>query len=316
MQSRFVDTNGVRLHAVVGGDGPAVLLVHGFPGSSYSWRHQLPVLAASGHRVVAVDTRGYGRSERPESGYGAEVVEQDLLGLLDALEIDDAVVVGQDFGSRYAWNLARHHPDRVRGVVGTVPFSDLPQDVSPTAVWRSLAEGHFLHLHYFQEVGVAERDLGGEHLEEFLARLLWALSGDGNYFEVFDHPSAGTSYLDALPPAPSLPWRWLNEADFTAFVEAFRLGGPGRELAGGLGSYRAADADWAYEARWLGQVIRPPAMLLIGERDPVRRFTQVDRSLFSDLSEVVVPGAGHHVQQEQPRAVNEALLGFLGQLGP
>lgn len=316
MQQRLVDTNGVRLHVTVAGDGPAVLLVHGFPGSSYSWRHQVPVLAGSGHRVVAVDTRGYGRSDRPEGGYDAETVERDLLGLLDALDVETAVVVGQDFGSRYAWNLARHHPERVRGVVGTVPFADLPQQVAPTQMWSSLAEGHFLHLHYFQEVGVAERDLGGDQLQEFLARLMWALSGDGEYFSVFGHPSAGTSYLDALPPAPPLPWRWLNEADFAAFVDGFRLGGPGREFAGGFGSYRAADADWAYEAGWLGQVIEPPAMLLIGEHDPVRKFTKIDGTLFRDLSEVVVPGAGHHVQQEQPRAVNEALLGFLGQLGP
>jgi pimeloyl-ACP methyl ester carboxylesterase len=315
MEHRMVDTFGVNLFVTAAGEGPAVLMVHGFPGSSLSWRHQLPVLAAAGCRAVAVDTRGYGRSDRPESGYDAETVERDLLGLLDALEIDQAVVVGQDFGSRYAWNLARHHPDRVRGVVGTVPFSDLPQDQPPTQLWRSLAADRFLHLDYFQAPGVAERDLGGEHVEEFLARLLWALSGGGDYFSVLAHPSA-TSYLDALPPAPALPWRWLNEADFAAFVEGLRRGGPGREYAGGLGAYRAADADWAYESRWLGQVIEPPAMLLIGERDPVRRFATLDRSLFRDLSEVVVPEAGHHVQQEQPRAVNDALLGFIAHLDP
>ncbi|CAM3351430.1 alpha/beta fold hydrolase [Nocardioides dubius] len=314
MESRLIETNGVRLHARVAGQGPVVLLVHGFPGTSYSWRHQLPVLAAAGWQAVAVDTRGYGGSERPHDGYTTEVIEQDLLGVLDALGADRAVVVGQDFGAKYAWNLARHHPERVRAVAGTVPFADLPQEKAPSALWAELAEHHFLHLHYFQEPGVAERDLGGDRADEFLARLLWALSADGGYFSVFGHASAGTSYLDALPSAPALPWPWLSEAEFAVFAEAFGAGGPGREFAGGFGSYRAADADWAFEAGWLGTPITQPALLLIGEHDPVRRFTQTDPALFADLTERVIPGAGHHVQQEQPDAVNAALVEFLAGL--
>ncbi len=315
VESRTVRSNGIDLHVVEAGEGPPVLLVHGFPGVSSVWRHQLPVLAAAGYRAVAVDTRGYGRSDRPTDGYEAENLEADLLGLLDDLA-EPAVLVGQDFGSRYAWNLARHHPDRLRGVVGTVPFADLPDGPPPTRLWQDLAVGHFLHLHYFQEVGRAEADLGGEHAAEFLRRLLWALSAQGEYFSVFSHPDAGTSYLDALPEAPPLPWSWLSEADFDAHVAEFTRGGPGREFAGGLGSYRAADADWAWEGRWRGQPITVPAMLLVGEADPVRKFTQTDPGLFTDLTEVVVPGAGHHVQQEQPDAVNTALLEFLGSLAP
>lgn len=313
VESRLIATNGVQLRADVAGDGPLVLLVHGFPGTAWSWRHQLPALASAGWQGVAVDTRGYGGSDRPASGYTSEVVEQDLLGVIDALGAEQAVLVGQDFGSKYAWNLARHHPGRVRAVAGTVPFADLPQEQPPSALWQQLSGEHFLHLHYFQAEGVAERELGGEHLEEFLRRLLWALSAEGSYFHVFGHPS-GTSYLDALPPAPPLPWRWLTEADFAAYVEQFRRGGPGAELRGGLGAYRAADADWAFEARWLGEPITQPALLFIGEHDPVRKFTEVDRSLFTRLTEVVVPDAGHHVQQEQPDAVNAALLDWLGGL--
>jgi pimeloyl-ACP methyl ester carboxylesterase len=233
------------------------------------------------------------------------------MAVLDALDVDSAVVVGQDFGSRYAWNLARHHPERVRAVVGTVPFADLPAETAPTQMWRHLASEHFLHLHYFQEPGRAEADLGGDHVAEFLSRLMWALSGEGTYFSVFGHPGEAT-YLEALPEAPPLPWSWLSAAEFEHIVAEFRRGGVGREYAGGLGSYRSADADWAYEDRWRGQPITVPAMLLIGENDPVRKFTQVDRELFTDLTEVVVPGAGHHVQQERPEQVNEALLDFLG----
>lgn len=316
VRSEFIQSNGVRLHARMLGEGPVVLMVHGFPGSSHSWRHQMEPVAASGHTAVALDTRGYGASDRPVTGYTLAELTADLLGVLDALGADDAVLVGQDFGSRYAWNVARHHPDRVRGVVGTVPFSDLAADQRPTEVWQALAGQHFLHLHYFQEIGRAERDLGGEHLPEFLRRLLWALSAQGEYFSVFGHADAGTSYLEALPPAPDLPWSWLSVEDFDQMVAGFRRGGPGREFAGGFGSYRAGDADWEWEQRGVGRAIEVPAMLLIGEHDPVRRFTRTDPALFPDFREVVVPGAGHHVQQEQPDAVNRALLDFLAEVDP
>ncbi len=311
MEDRLIETNGIRLHATVAGEGPLALMVHGFPGVAWSWRHQLPALAEAGFTAVAVDTRGYGGSDRPDDGYTTDVIEQDLLGVIDAFGVEQAVVIGQDFGAKYAWNLARHHPSRVRAVAGTVPFADLAQDRPPTEVWQELSSGHFLHLHYFQAVGVAERDLGGPHLEEFLKRLLWALSGEGGYFSVFGHRSEGTSYLDALPPAPPLPWRWLSEADFATYVEGFRRGPAGAELRGGLGAYRAADADWRFESAWLGQPITQPALLFLGEHDPVRKFVEVDRSLFPDLTEVVVPDAGHHVQQEQPAAVNAALTDWL-----
>lgn len=315
IETRDIDAGAVRLSARVAGSGPLCLMVHGFPGSAHSWRHQMAPIAEAGWQAVAIDTRGYGGSDRPVDGpWTTEAIEQDLLAVIDAFDAEQAVMIGQDFGAKYAWNLARHHPDRVRAVAGTVPFSDLPQETPPSQLWATLAHDHFLHLHYFQQVGVAERDLGGEHAEEFLKRLLWALSADGNYFSVFA-ADGSASYLDALPPAPPLPWPWLTEADFTTYVEGFRRGGEGREFAGGFGSYRAADADWAFEAGWLGVPIQQPALLFFGDRDPARKFTEVDRSLFADLTEAVIPGAGHHVQQEQPEATTAVLLDWLGRLG-
>ncbi len=313
MESIWVPTNEITLKALAEGSGPLVMLLHGFPGSSFSWRHQLPALARAGYRTVALDLRGYGASDRPDGGYTAEIIEQDLLGVLDHLEVERAVLVGQDFGSRYAWNLARHHPERVRAVIGTVPFADLSAEQRPTEMWQALAGQHFLHLDYFQEVGRAERDLGGANAREFLRRLLWALSAKGEYFKVFGHDSS-VSYLDALPEAPALPWGWLDQAEFDTMLAGFRTGGAGREFAGGFGAYRAADADWAFEEKWRGVQISAPAMLLIGEHDPVRKFTQIDPSLFADLREVIVPDAGHHVQQEQPESVNRALESFLEEL--
>lgn len=314
-------SNGIRIGVRVHGEGPAVLLVHGFPGTSYSWRHQLPVLAAAGYRAVAVDLRGYGASDRPDAPFtSSEVVEADLLGVLDALGIAQAHVVGQDFGSMYAWNLAQRHPGRVLSVLGTVPFAGTPGPQPPSEVYAAVAARHFLHLHYFAQPGLAEADLGGANLAAFLQRLFWALSSEGDLFAVFAHPSEGTSYLDALPPGPPLPWSWLSRAELDAYVAAFAVGGPGRELAGGLQAYRAADADWALARQWDGSTIDQPALLVMGEHDPVRSFAPPDlaqqRTWLTDLRDVVsVAQAGHFVQQEQPEEFNAVLLHWLRSVG-
>lgn len=314
----LIAANGIRLGVRSVGEGPAVLLLHGFPGTSYSWRHQIPALASAGFRAIAVDTRGYGASTRPVADHHpSTTIEADLVGVLDALRIEQAHVVGQDFGSMYAWNLAQRHPERVLSVMGTVPFGGDPGAVPPTGTFAAVAERHFLHLHYFQSPGLAERDLGGDNLAEFLRRLFWALSAEGSLLSVFRFPSAGTTYLDALPPAPPLPWAWLSEIEFATFLEEFARGGPGAELAGGLQSYRAADADWRSAQEWAGTTIGQPALLVMGEHDPVRTFAPPDldtqRTWLTDLRDIVsLAHAGHFVQQEQPAAFNRVLLDWLG----
>jgi epoxide hydrolase A/B len=313
----LVASNGIRLGVRALGAGPAVLLLHGFPGTSYSWRHQVPALVEAGYRAIAVDTRGYGASERPEATHHpSTTIEADVIGVLDALQVEQAHIVGQDFGSMYAWNLAQRHPDRVLSVLGTVPFGGDPGTVAPSTTFAAVAERHFLHLHYFQALGVAERDLGGGNLAEFLRRLIWALSAEGELLSVFRHQSSGTSYLDALPVAPALPWSWLNETEFATYLAAFAAGGPGAELAGGLQSYRAADADWRAAQQWVGTTIDQPALLVMGEHDPVRTFAPPDlelqRTWLTDLRDIVfVAQASHFVQQEQPAAFNEVLLRWL-----
>ena len=120
-----VETNGIGMHAAVLGDGPALLFCHGFPGLWYSWRRQLPAVAQAGFRAIAVDMRGYGRTDRPPSAseYGNQTIVADLTGLLDSLEIEQAVFVGHDFGAQACWAAALHAPDRVRGVVSIgVPY--------------------------------------------------------------------------------------------------------------------------------------------------------------------------------------------------
>lgn len=259
MRERLIDVGGLSLRAVERGDGPLVLMVHGFPGLAWSWRHQMRPVAEAGWRAVAIDCPGYGGSDRPldPALYTSDRMQDYLVAVLDAYDADRAVIVGQDFGAQYAWNLAVRAPERVRGLVATIPYDydlagramlgatprlapDAPTpaetaspDRLPTERFAAMAREHFVHFHYFQEVGPAERELGGA-LADYLRRSFHALSADGDLWRWKAVPSEGSGYLDALPPAPPLPWRWLSEAEFETFVAGYDHPDPMRRVIGGL----------------------------------------------------------------------------------
>jgi pimeloyl-ACP methyl ester carboxylesterase len=261
--------------------------------------------------------------------YDADQVMGDMIGLLDALGEQQAVFVGHDFGAQQVCNLAVRHPDRVAGVVVmSCPYDyDLAgrfgtgsaAAVRPTEAFAAIARDHFLHLHYFQSVGPPERELGA-HPREFLQRLFWALSAKGDYARYKDVASEGVGYLDALEPAPSLPWPWMSEADLDFYVAEFMREGPEAAFIGGLNSYRAADRNWELGAPYAEADIERPALFIAGADDIVLQMIPPDaidvmRRRTPDLRGVeLVPNAGHFVQMEQPEATNRALLRFLASL--
>src|SRR6267143_3999545 len=155
----MVEANGIRMHIAEQGTGPTVLLCHGFPELWYSWRHQLSALAAAGFHAVAPDMRGYGQSDRPEAidQYTLLHLVGDMVGLLDALGAEEAVIAGHDWGAPVAWHAALLQPDRFRGVIGlSVPF--IPRGlVRPTTVMPQTDDAIFYQL-YFQTPGVAEAE--------------------------------------------------------------------------------------------------------------------------------------------------------------
>ncbi len=336
------ESNGIRIHAVSRGRGPAVLFCHGFPGLWYSWRHQLPVVADAGFKAIAVDMRGYGRSDRPLSAneYGNQTIVADLTGVLDALGEEQAVVVGHDFGAQAAWAAALHAPERVRGVASiAVPYGvgfardekeasepkseakdSRPRGSKPSETYAAIARNHFLHLHYFQQVGPAEAELGANP-RLFLERIYWALSARGSLLDFKNFPSEGTRYLDVLAePSEPLPWPWLSETDLDYLVQEYMQTGPETAFIGGLNSYRAMDVNWECDPYYGRSKIDHPALFLCGEQDPVLQIitpktleTMPER--VSDLRGIeLIPNAGHFAQQEQPEAVNRHLLGFLNSL--
>lgn len=336
---QMVETNGIRMHIASVGEGLPVVFCHGFPGLWYSWRKQLEPVAAAGFRAIAVDQRGYGRSDRPvdPAEYDANQVMDDMIGLLDALGAEKAVFVGHDFGAQQVCNLAVRHADRVAGVViMACPYDfDLAGragqgskataeqrgmewggGMRPTEAFALAAKQHFLHLHYFQDIGPAERELGGNP-GEVLKRLFWALSGEGDYKDYVNHPSEGTGYLDVLAPAPDLPWRWMSEADIAYYAQEFAQAGPDLAFIGGLNSYRAADRNWELGEPWADANIEVPALFIAGAQDIVLQMIAPDaldtqRQRVPDLrGTVLIEGAGHFVQMERPEETNRALLDFL-----
>ncbi|MEW2353596.1 alpha/beta hydrolase [Spirillospora sp. NPDC029432] len=317
IRHHMIDVGGASLHVAEQGSGIPVVMCHGFPGLWYSWRHQFPALAAAGYRAIAPDMRGYGRSDRPESAreYGRERTVADLVGVLDALGIEEAVFAGHDFGASLVWDLPQWAPGRVKALMQlSVPRVPMSKRL-PSEGFARLAEHHFTHMHYFQKVGPADEELGGAP-ERFLANVFWALSGGYRYLDTWRHPSEGNGYLDVLPEAPPLPWPWLSEAEFAYYVAEFRRTG----FTGGLNWYRANDLVWREKQDRPDEPVSVPTLFLVGDRDPVHEIMgagslEAMKELVPGLRTVrVLEGAGHFIQMEAADEVNAAMLGFLAGL--
>ncbi|WP_433476002.1 alpha/beta fold hydrolase [Spirillospora sp. CA-142024] len=314
VRHRMLDVGDVTLHVAEQGSGVPVVMCHGFPGLWYSWRHQLPALAAAGCRAIALDMRGYGRSGSPRSPeeYDRRRTTGDLVGVLDALGIDEAVFIGHDFGAALVWDMPQWAPGRVKALIQlSVPRVPVSKR-SPSELYALAAERHFLHTHYFQKKGPADEELAGDP-GRFLANVFWALSGGYRYLDIWRHSSDGNGYLDVLPEAPPLPWPWLTEGELAYYVAEFERTG----FTGGLNWYRAGDHVWREKQARPDEPVTVPTLFVVGDRDPVREIMGAGAGdsmadLVPGLRGVhVIEGAGHFVQMEAPGEVNAAMLAFL-----
>jgi pimeloyl-ACP methyl ester carboxylesterase len=316
---RIVETNGIRMHVAEQGDGPLVVLLHGFPESWYSWRHQLRALAGAGFHAVAPDQRGHGQTDRPAEAakYTQLHLVGDVIGLLDALGEEQAVVVGHDGGAPVAWHTSLLRPDRVRGVVGlSVPCVPRGPVSLLTAMREALGEGFYMQ--YFQAPGVAETELEQDPRAS-LRGILYGASGDAPQAA---EPAQqvvpeGGKFLDLLPQQPETLPAWLTEADLDYYAAEFERTG----FTGGLNWFRAIDLSWELMAPWQGALVTTPALFVVGDRDLVFHFPGMDelipnlQAFVPNLTRtVLLPGVGHWTQQERPEEVNAALLEFFGGL--
>jgi pimeloyl-ACP methyl ester carboxylesterase len=300
---RSVDTNGVTLRITEAGErgAPVVVLAHGFPELAYSWRHQIPALAAAGYHVIAPDQRGYGGSSRPRAveDYDIVALTGDLAGLLDDIGAERAVMIGHDWGSPVVCNFALLHPDRVAAVaalsVPPVPRASEP----PTRIWRRLVGDSFFYILHFQEPGVADAQMARD-VRDTMTRMV-AMQG-------FTAPV--TDLTES--PLPALP-DWISADEFEHYVAAFERTG----FTGPLNWYRNFDRNWELTEVTPARTITVPTLFLAGSADPVLTFTprhRVHDVVTGDYREVLLDGAGHWLQQERPDEVNAALLEFLAGL--
>src|SRR5690242_10361588 len=312
---RTVETNGIRMHVAEQGAGPLVVLCHGFPESWYSWRHQLGALADAGFHAAAPDMRGYGRTDRPEAidQYTLFHLIGDMVGLLDALGAEQAVIAGHDWGAPVAWHAALLRPDRFRGVIGlSVPFRPRGS-TRPSTVMPKTDDAVFYQL-YFQTAGVAEAELERD-VRDSIRRLAFTGSGDGPGGRLGMVPRAGGFLTHTTSPA-TLP-SWLTEADIDFYAGEFSRAG----FRGGLNWYRNIDRNWELLAPFAGARVMVPALYVVGDRDLVVSFAGMDQ-LIPNLSRFVPnlrrtvrrPGCGHWTQQERVAEVNAEMLEFLKEL--
>jgi pimeloyl-ACP methyl ester carboxylesterase len=312
---RQVETNGIRMHIAEAGEGPLVIMVHGFPELWYSWRHQLPALAAAGYHAVAPDMRGVGDTDAPEEveSYSLRNQVADILGLMDALGEERAVLVGHDTGGGATWAATELHPDRIAAhiTLGIGYAQRTPEP--PTEMIRQFAPGKFNYAIYFQEPGVAEAEFEAD-VRRTMRLFMYGISGDAPpdlLMHLFTEKPDTAGALDGVPE-PEAPLDWLTEAYLDVYAAAYERTG----FTGALNVYRNFDHDWEDlpEVGTLG--VHQPVLFAGGRRDPAVYFTQdwIDPMVEAvpKLDRLVLlPRCGHWIQQERPDDLNAEMIDFL-----
>ena len=308
---QMIKTNGVTLRTVVEGNGPLVILLHGFPQCWYLWRHQIDPLVAAGFRVAVPDQRGYGGSDKPSPIEAYNVVElsNDVAGLATALGHERFIVVGHDWGAPVAWHTALLHPKRVRAVVGmSVPYV---RGQIGTMTRQENFGDNFWYMVYFQKPGVAEAELEAD-IRKSLRMIYYSISGDAPEGIWFTPKKASAKLLEGLVDPPKLP-SWLTAEDLDYYVAQFEQSG----FRGPINWYRNIDRNLEITPQLAGAKIEQPAFFIAGKKDLVLSFgggglvAAMDQFVPNLRGKVIIEGAGHWVQAERPIPTNEALLGSL-----
>jgi pimeloyl-ACP methyl ester carboxylesterase len=309
---RFVSTNGIRMHYAEAGSGPQVLLCHGFPESWYSWRHQLSALAEAGFHAIAPDLRGYGQTDQPKpvEAYDIFQLTGDLVGLINALGGESAVIVGHDWGAWITQVAALLRPDLFRAVVLlSVPF--LPRSpLSPSEWERQKYPGKIFYQQIFRSPGAEQ--LFQADVRTSIANALYSASGEPpveqRWKYVIDPTAPPTAFTAGRPS-------FVTEADLEFFVGEFQRTG----FAGGLNYYRNVDRNWALTPFLDGIKLRQPTLFIAGDRDAVIEFWAEEVAAMpvnvpNLTRQVILPSVGHWTQQENPAEVNRLLIEFLSAL--
>jgi pimeloyl-ACP methyl ester carboxylesterase len=318
---RTIDAGAAQIRVALEGTGPLVLMVHGFPESWYSWRHQIAPIAAAGFTAAAMDVRGYGGSSRlPEvADYRMEALIGDILGVGAALSPGvPFTLIGHDWGAPQVWNTSLLHPDRIAAVAAlSVPFFGAPEFSFDDVIQRVFDDrNRFFYQSYFRDPGRAEAALEA-NLTAFLKGFYFSISGDAKEGDwKLGLPSSAT-LMDTLRVPDVMPY-WMTGADLAFYEAEFNRSG----LFGPISRYRNHTRDFEFLSPFRGRTIAQPACFIAGDKDPAfNGFGLVDdpigkmRPAVPNLeTAVVLPGCGHWTQQERPAEVNAALVPWLTSL--
>ncbi|MFZ1743607.1 MAG: alpha/beta hydrolase [Pontixanthobacter sp.] len=307
--------NGITQHYVTVGEGPLILLLHGFPYTWIAWRHQIAALAAAGYRVIAPDLRGFGGSEAPQDAASYTLLDcaADIIALTEAEGGDSVTIIGHDLGAWVACAAARLRPDLFvqLGMIGT---AIAPREaVSPAEGWAALEDkmgGVFYHR-YFQQAGLADAQFDADPARA-LRGIYHAISGqaqDDERWRLFIMP--GEVALDTMPDPGRLP-EWLPEEIFAEYVAAFACTG----FTPALNHYRCRISSWERTADWAGQQIIQKTLFVGGAHDPAMPLMQptidnLEQTYPNVSRKILLPGIGHGVPEEAPEALSNALIAWL-----
>jgi len=304
---RAIDIKGAMLSVHEAGEGPAIVLVHGWPEIAYSWKNQIGPLSSAGYRVIAPDLKGFGASSAPlcKELYDIRHLTNDLARLLDALDIQQAIFCGHDWGGAIVWPMAQLHPSRVSGVIGVCTPHRAPPPVPPLSIIKK----RFGDRHYiiqFQDEGVAE-SLFASDIERFF-RLMFRRPPSLSEISML-----GVRMLDLLGrfrdgPPPDPASSIIGDGDLAVYIEAYRRSG----FHGGINLYRNIDCNYDI-MRSIDPEISKPALWVGAELDAFLPPSGAEgMELFiPDLEKAIVKDCGHWVMWEQPNALNDILLSWL-----
>jgi pimeloyl-ACP methyl ester carboxylesterase len=312
-----VRNGDISLNVAIQGGGPLILCVHGWPELWYSWRHQIEHFAKRGYTVAALDVRGYGDSSKPQpiAAYSMLNIASDVAAIADALGGGKAILFGHDWGGPIVWNTALLYPRKIAAVAGlSVPY--IPRGEAPlVAMFDAIYPNRFFYQRYFQAESVAEAELEAD-IETSLRKVYFALSGEAPLNKWIEHKPIDARLMDGMEDPKPFP-AWMSDADLAVYVAAFKKSG----FRGPLNRYRAQTIDFTDLANLAGKTVDQPSFFVGGERDAVRSFI-AGADLYADpgaactdfRGSVLIPGAGHWVQQEAPAETNAALERFVGGL--
>lgn len=297
----LVSVNGIELEVFEAGQenaGNPIVLCHGWPEHAFSWRHQMPALAAAGYHVIVPNQRGYGNSSRPAEleSYDIAHLTGDLVGLLDHFGYGEAVFVGHDWGANVVWSLAQLHPDRVTKIINLA----LPYQARTEVPWIEFMEAIFgpdnYFVHFNRQPGVADKVLE-DNTAQFLRNLYRK-----NLPPVLPEPGMMMINLAKADAPAGDPV--MSDEELSVFVAAFAQTG----FTGSINWYRNLDRNWHILAD-VDPIIRKPALMIYGERDMIPKSDTLTD--FVPNVDVVSLDCGHWIQQEMPQETTRAILDWL-----